>query len=196
MENGTLQERYGGLCQGETDLHWHVWEGRVKQLHRLGAIWGRQFKTRKQILWAHRDLVMLPIEIVSPRDPFLFRGRESYNIWKFQTEGFWILNMDSTWMRVNVEPLLLICGQKMCDSDSVKTNIIWANDYLFMSFIADLRMEVNVDLRNISSQPQQWLFRCSLVGWPGWGLGLELKPFCYFEYTTKDSYHLRSPLPV
>ena len=73
---------------------------------------------------AHRDLVMLPIEIVSPRDPFLLRGRESYNIWKFQTEGFWILNMDSTWMRVNVEPLLLICGQKMCDSDSVKTNII------------------------------------------------------------------------
>ena len=193
MENGTLQERYGGLCQGETDLHWHVWEGRVKQLHtqaggHMGtAIQNSQADTVKTVgrhfrlpgHEAHRDLVMLPIEIVSPRDPFLLRGRESYNIWKFQTEGFWILNMDSTWMRVNVEPLLLICGQKMCDSDSVKTNIIWANDYLFMSFIADLRMEVNVDLRNISSQPQQWLFRCSLVGWPGWGLGLELKPFCF-----------------
>ena len=35
---------------------------------------------------AHRDLVMLPIEIVSPKDPFLLRARESYNIWKFQTE--------------------------------------------------------------------------------------------------------------
>ena len=34
----------------------------------------------------HRDLVMLPIEIVSPKDPFLLRARESYNIWKFQTE--------------------------------------------------------------------------------------------------------------
>ena len=34
----------------------------------------------------HRDLVMLPIEIVSSRDPFLLRARESYNIWKFQTE--------------------------------------------------------------------------------------------------------------
>ena len=30
--------------------------------------------------------MMLPIEIVSPRDPFLLRARESYNIWKFQTE--------------------------------------------------------------------------------------------------------------
>ena len=138
MENGTLQERYGGLCQGETDLHWHVWEGRVKQLHtqaggHMGtAIQNSQADTVKTVgrhfrlpgHEAHRDLVMLPIEIVSPRDPFLLRGRESYNIWKFQTEGFWILNMDSTWMRVNVEPLLLICGQKMCDSDSVKTNII------------------------------------------------------------------------
>ena len=34
----------------------------------------------------HRDLVVLPIEIVSPRDPFLLRARESYNIRKFQTE--------------------------------------------------------------------------------------------------------------
>ena len=35
---------------------------------------------------AHRDLVMLPIEIVSPKDHFLLRARESYNIWMFQTE--------------------------------------------------------------------------------------------------------------
>ena len=34
----------------------------------------------------YRDLVMPPIEIVSPRDPFLLRTRENYNIWKFQTE--------------------------------------------------------------------------------------------------------------
>ena len=29
----------------------------------------------------HRDLLMLPIEIVSARDPFLLRSRERYNIW-------------------------------------------------------------------------------------------------------------------
>ena len=29
---------------------------------------------------------MLPIEIVSPRDPFLLRSRERFNIWKFETE--------------------------------------------------------------------------------------------------------------
>jgi len=34
----------------------------------------------------HRDLVMLSIEIVSLRDPFLLRARESFNILKFQTE--------------------------------------------------------------------------------------------------------------
>ena len=34
----------------------------------------------------HRDLVMIPIEIVSARDPFLLRARESYNIGKFDTE--------------------------------------------------------------------------------------------------------------
>ena len=34
----------------------------------------------------HRDLVMLPIEIVSPHDPFLLRSRERFNIWKFETE--------------------------------------------------------------------------------------------------------------
>ena len=43
-------------------------------------------------------------------------------------------------------------------------------------------MEVDVDLRNISSQPQPGLFPCSLLGWPGWGLGLELKPFCYNDH--------------
>ena len=34
----------------------------------------------------HHDLVMLPIEIVSARDPFLLRSRERFNIWKFETE--------------------------------------------------------------------------------------------------------------
>ena len=34
----------------------------------------------------HRDLIMLPIEIVSPRDPFLLRSRERFNIWIFETE--------------------------------------------------------------------------------------------------------------
>ena len=29
---------------------------------------------------------MIPIEIVSARDPFLLRARESYNIGKFDTE--------------------------------------------------------------------------------------------------------------
>ena len=35
---------------------------------------------------ASRDLVMLPIEIVSAKDPFLLRARETFNISKFQTE--------------------------------------------------------------------------------------------------------------
>ena len=35
---------------------------------------------------AHCDLVMLPIEIVSARDPFLLRSRETLNILKFKTE--------------------------------------------------------------------------------------------------------------
>ena len=35
---------------------------------------------------AHSDLVMLPIELVSARDPFLLRAREAYNITKFKTE--------------------------------------------------------------------------------------------------------------
>ena len=32
---------------------------------------------------AYRDLVMLPIEVVSSRDPFLLKARETYNIMKF-----------------------------------------------------------------------------------------------------------------
>ena len=35
---------------------------------------------------AHGDLVMLPIELVSARDPFLLRARETFNINKFKTE--------------------------------------------------------------------------------------------------------------
>ena len=38
---------------------------------------------------------MLPIEIVSPKDPFLLRARESYNIWKFRTEkGMGVLDIE------------------------------------------------------------------------------------------------------
>ena len=33
-----------------------------------------------------RDLVMLPIEIISAKDPFLLRARETFNISKFKTE--------------------------------------------------------------------------------------------------------------
>ena len=32
------------------------------------------------------DMVMLPIEIVSAPDLFLFGARERYDIWKFETE--------------------------------------------------------------------------------------------------------------
>ena len=35
---------------------------------------------------AHGDMVMLPIELVSARDPFLLRARETFNINKFKTE--------------------------------------------------------------------------------------------------------------
>ena len=34
----------------------------------------------------HRDLVMLPIELVSAKDPFLLKARENFNINKFKTE--------------------------------------------------------------------------------------------------------------
>ena len=37
---------------------------------------------------AHRDMKMLPIEIVSAEDPFLLRARERYNIVKFNSEKF------------------------------------------------------------------------------------------------------------
>ena len=35
---------------------------------------------------ATRDLVMLPIEVVSAKDPFLLRARETFNIEKFKNE--------------------------------------------------------------------------------------------------------------
>ena len=35
---------------------------------------------------AHQDIVMLPIELVSPRDPFLLKARESFNIIKLKSE--------------------------------------------------------------------------------------------------------------
>ena len=35
---------------------------------------------------AHRDLVMIPLEVISGRDPFLLRARENFNIAKFQSE--------------------------------------------------------------------------------------------------------------
>ena len=35
---------------------------------------------------AIRDLEMLPIEIISARDPFLLRARETFDISKFKTE--------------------------------------------------------------------------------------------------------------
>ena len=35
---------------------------------------------------AHRDLVMIPIEAISGKDPFLLRARENFNIIKFKSE--------------------------------------------------------------------------------------------------------------
>ena len=46
----------------------------------------------------HRDLVMIPIEIVSARDPFLLRARESYNIRKFGTEKICLCKTLSLYM--------------------------------------------------------------------------------------------------
>ena len=65
-----------------------------------GVIWAQLPRLAKRTQWSQwadisdrlpghdprRDLVMLPIEIVSPRDPFLLRSRERFNIWKFETE--------------------------------------------------------------------------------------------------------------
>ena len=54
-------------CQGDT----------VKPVGRHFRLPGHQ---------ANRDLVMLPIEVVSAKDPFLLRARETFNIEKFKTE--------------------------------------------------------------------------------------------------------------
>ena len=85
------------------DLNQRMWAFVVKvnqvALHTdWGVTWARLSRLAKRTLKPvgrhfrlpghdpHRDLVMLPIEIVSPRDPFLLRSRERYNIWKFETE--------------------------------------------------------------------------------------------------------------
>ena len=49
----------------------------------------------------HHDLVMLPIEVVSVRDPFLLRAHETFIIGLFKTEKrvFLILSMVSIWIR-------------------------------------------------------------------------------------------------
>ena len=85
-----VKPTYIGLCgEGESSSFTHRVGGHLgtatqnSQADTLKTV-GRHFRLPGHE--AHRDLVMLPIEIVSPRDPFLLRARESYNIWKFQTE--------------------------------------------------------------------------------------------------------------
>ena len=45
---------------------------------------GRHFRLPGHI--AHRHLVMLPIEVISAKDVFLLRARETFNISKFRAE--------------------------------------------------------------------------------------------------------------
>ena len=51
---------------------------------------GRHFKLPGHV--AHRDMKMLPIKIVSAKDPFLLKARERYNIIKFESEKFCDIN--------------------------------------------------------------------------------------------------------
>ena len=85
-----LAPTYVGICgEGETSSFTHRVSG-----HLGTAIHNSQADTIKTVgrhyrlpgHEPHRDLVMLPIEIVSARDPFLLRAREAHNIAKFQTE--------------------------------------------------------------------------------------------------------------
>ena len=56
----------------------------VSFTHRLGSHLGRHFRLPGHN--AHRDLVMLPIEVISAKDVFLLRARETFNISKFRAE--------------------------------------------------------------------------------------------------------------
>ena len=83
-----VKPTYIGMCgEGESSSFTHRLGG-----HMGTAVQNSQADTVKPVgkhfrLPGHEPhLVMLPIEIVIPRDPFLLRARESYNIWKFQTE--------------------------------------------------------------------------------------------------------------
>ena len=85
-----LAPTYVGICgEGESSSFTH----RLGQ-HLGSATQPCQVDTVKPVgrhfrLPGHRangDLVMLPIELVSARDPFLLRARETFNINKFKTE--------------------------------------------------------------------------------------------------------------
>ena len=85
-----LAPTYVGICgEGETSSFTHRLAGHLgtaihnSQADTVKSV-GRHFRLPGHE--AHRDLVMLPIELVSARDPFLLRAREAYNIGKFQTE--------------------------------------------------------------------------------------------------------------
>ena len=81
---------YVGICGlGEsssftTRLYQHI--GSAMQLCQNDTIKpvGRQFKLQGHV--THRDLRMMPIEVVSSKDPFLLKARERYNIVKFKSE--------------------------------------------------------------------------------------------------------------
>ena len=77
-----VKPTYIGMCgEGESSSFTHRLGG-----HMGTAVQNSQADTVKPVGKHFRLPVMLPIEIVIPRDPFLLRARESYNIWKFQTE--------------------------------------------------------------------------------------------------------------
>jgi len=85
-----LGPTYVGMCgEGESSSFTHRLGGHLdtatqnSQADTVKTV-GRHFRLPGHV--PDRDLVMLPIEIVSPSDPFLLRARESYNIWKFQAE--------------------------------------------------------------------------------------------------------------
>ena len=81
-----LKPTYVGICgEGESSSFTHRLGGHLGtatqtcQENTVKPV-GRHFRLPGHD--PHRDLVMLPIGIVSARDPFLLRWRERFNIWK------------------------------------------------------------------------------------------------------------------
>ena len=88
-QSASLAMTYIGICEGVTSSFTHRLAGHIgtatQPCHEDTTTQvGRHFRLPGHD--HHRDIVMLPIEIVSPSDTFLLKARETANILKFKTE--------------------------------------------------------------------------------------------------------------